>query len=393
MAQLELRNIIKIYPYTKVSGLFGRKKARERLKQQRMKPFTTNEGVIAVQKFDLDINDGEFIVLLGPSGCGKTTLLRMIAGLEEVSAGEIIMDGKVINALKPEKRDVAMIFQNYSLYPHFSVYDNIAFPLRNQHIPREELDNIVGDVAEILELTPYLNKRPKNLSGGQMQRAAIGRAIVRKPRIFLMDEPFSNLDATLRQKLRQTIKQLHQKLGTTFVYVTHDQNEAFYLGDRVVVMRDGLIKQIGTPPELYNHPADLYTATFIGSPQMNVFRDVTLKKDGEDWTVSILGKQFTLAAAKCNTLTNADDGRGVIVGIRPVNIAVANEGVDAEVEYTEPIGAETHVHLTASNAHLVAVIDAASVFTSGIMRGAKLRFHLDARRFYLFDAKTEQRIL
>ena len=249
MSELSLRGLVKVYPFAKVEGLlFGRKRAKAIRQRQESQPYTTNEGVLAVQGFDLEIQRGEFIVLLGPSGCGKSTVLRMIAGLEEVSAGDILLDGRSIVELPPEQRDIAMIFQNYSLYPNYTVYENLAFPLKSQHVPREQLQRQVEEVAGMMELDGVLNRYPRELSGGQRQRIAIGRALVRRPRLFLMDEPFSNLDPVLRRRLRGLVKSLHQRLGATFVYVTHDQEEAFALGDRIVVMQNGRIDRPAPGP-------------------------------------------------------------------------------------------------------------------------------------------------
>jgi len=385
MTQLELKDLVKVYPFAKVGGFFGRRKALALLEEQKSKPYTTNEGVLAIQDLSLEIQEGEFLVLLGASGCGKSTLLRMIAGLEEVTAGEVVMEGKVINDLPPEDRDMAMIFQNYSLYPHFTVFDNIAFPLRNVHLPREKLEATVLETAKLLGLESQLQKRPAELSGGQRQRVAIGRAIVRRPKLFLMDEPFSNLDAPMRRALRSLVKNLHRELGTTFIYVTHDQAEAFALGTRIVVMRDGMIQQVGTPQEIYNHPASRFVASFVGQPPMNFVEDVTLCFDGT-WSVELLGRKYTLPENVTCGLCAGDAGQKVSVGIRPVNIEIGHGGHPAVVEYAEPLGSETVVHLTVDGQKLTAVVPE-DQGNQALIRGQKVSVQLDPRRFYIFGAE------
>jgi len=393
MSNLQLKNVLKIYPYTRVSRVIGRKKALEALAREKMNPYTTNEGVVAVQKFSLEINSGEFVVLLGPSGCGKSTVLRMIAGLEEVSAGEICMDGVRINDLKPEDRDVSMIFQNYSLYSHFTVYENLAFPLKNLHIPRDELDRMVRDAARSLNLSHLLDRRPKELSGGERQRVAIGRAIVRKPKFFLMDEPFSNLDAPLRQKLRLLIKNLHKKLGTTFIYVTHDQLEAFSLGDKIVVMRDGMIEQTGTPREIYNKPANLYTASLVGIPKMNVFENARLHRSSDGWSVNLFGSDYLLPVNSTRDLPQSLNGSAVILGIRPVHIEISDTGTPARVQYTEHMGSEIYIHLLAGDEEVVAVQPAGNAGFSLYSKNQDVRIKLQPNRIHLFDPQTENRIV
>ena len=278
MATVQLKNIKKVYPY--ISG--EQKKSKKKDDQPEKKKVNlqiTDEGVVAVQQFSLDIADKEFIVLVGPSGCGKSTTLRMVAGLEEITDGELLIDGKLVNDIPPKDRDIAMVFQNYALYPHMTVYENMAFSLKLRHVPKAEIDKKVKEAAEILDITQYLNRKPKALSGGQRQRVAIGRAIVRAPKVMLMDEPLSNLDAKLRNEMRAEIIKLRKRIDTTFIYVTHDQTEAMTLGDRIVIMKDGYIQQIGTPQEVFNHPANLFVAGFIGMPVMNFF-DAKLVREG-----------------------------------------------------------------------------------------------------------------
>ncbi len=392
MSSLLLKDVLKIYPFTKVSGIFGRKKAQKALEREKKNPYITNEGVIAVQNFNLEIEDGEFIVLLGPSGCGKTSVLRMIAGLEDISAGEIYMDGVLINDMNPEHRDIAMIFQNYSLYSHLTVYENLAFPLKNLHIPRNELDAMVQKTAMDLNLSHLLHRLPRDLSGGERQRVAIGRCIVRNPKIFLMDEPFSNLDAPLRRKLRVVIKNLHKKLGTTFIYVTHDQLEAFALADRIVVMRDGIIEQIGTPRELYNKPANLYTASLVGTPRMNIFDSVKLEYSSDKWTVNILGMELPLPMSKTSELPVDFSGSTVSLGIRPVHALIGNSGLPAKILYTEHMGSEIHVHLTVGDQEIIVVEPSVDTGYSQYNRSQNVFVTFQTEKFHLFDPNAGNRL-
>ena len=324
MAEVRLVNVKKIYPF--VSGeekKKNKKKKDDEPVKEKANLQITDKGVVAVQEFNLDIADKEFIVLVGPSGCGKSTTLRMIAGLEEITEGELYIDGKLVNDVAPKDRDIAMVFQNYALYPHMTVYDNMAFSLKLKKVPKAEIDRKVKEAAEILDITQYLDRKPKALSGGQRQRVAIGRAIVRSPKVFLMDEPLSNLDAKLRNQMRAEIIKLREKIDTTFVYVTHDQVEAMTLGDRIVIMRDGFIQQIGTPQEVFNHPANLFVAGFIGTPQMNLF-DAALSKKGDKYVATILGRDFELPEAKQTVLKAMDKVPSeVIVGVRPVHVHLA----------------------------------------------------------------------
>ena len=270
MAELVLNDLVKIYPYTKIGGLFGaRRRSVEALRQEKMNPYITNEGVIAVQQFSLEIEHGEFVVLLGPSGCGKTTVLRMIAGLESVSAGQVCLDGKNINDVRPDERDITMIFQNYALYPHMTVYKNMAFALELRKTPKNEIDKKVHEAAKILGLEEYLDRKPKALSGGQRQRVALGRAMVRNPSVFLLDEPLSNLDAKLRLEMRYELQRLHVETGSTFVYVTHDQMEAMTLATKICLINNGVLQQYDAPLDVYNRPANLFVADFVGNPSIN----------------------------------------------------------------------------------------------------------------------------
>lgn len=379
MTELSLRNLKKVYP---------QKKAAYHLFQRSVQPETRPDE-IALQQFSLEIEKGEFIVLLGESGCGKTTLLRMIAGLEDVTEGEIWMDGENITDVYPEDRNMAMVFQNYALYAHLTVFDNIAFPLRAQHVPRADVETQVNRIAELLELTDVLDRKPAELSGGQQQRTAIGRAVIRHPAIFLMDEPFSNLDAALRRKLRMYVKKLHEELGTTFLYVTHDQQEAMTLGNRIVLMRRGRIQQIGTPQELYLNPQNQYVASFIGQPQMN-FADVKLNWDNDGWYLHAYGQELRLQGKKCaKFLPEWRSGHNVTLGVRPVHLCLSQSGFPAEVEYAEPIGMEVHLHLKAKTDKLCMVVAEAP---SPFFRGQQMTIMVQPRYLYLFDPKDGQRI-
>ena len=292
MAKVILKNLKKVYPNAE-----KKKKGKKGEEVKKSNLQITAEGVVAVQEFNLEIADKEFIVLVGPSGCGKSTTLRMVAGLEEISDGELYIGDKLMNDVEPKDRDIAMVFQNYALYPHMTVYENMAFSLKLKKTPKDEIDRKVREAAEILDITQYLDRKPKALSGGQRQRVAIGRAIVRNPQVMLMDEPLSNLDAKLRNEMRAEIIKLRQRINTTFIYVTHDQTEAMTLGDRIVIMKDGFIQQIGTPQEVFDHPANLFVAGFIGTPQMNLF-DAQLVKNGEKYAVVMDGVTVELSDEK-----------------------------------------------------------------------------------------------
>ena len=303
-----------------------------------------------------DIADGEFVVLVGPSGCGKSTLLRMLAGLEEISGGEISIDGKVVNDLESKDRDIAMVFQSYALYPHMTVRENMAFSLKLRDADKTLTDQRVGDAARILNLGPLLDRFPRELSGGQRQRVAMGRAIVRDPKVFLFDEPLSNLDAKLRVAMRAEIKALHQRLKTTTVYVTHDQIEAMTMADRIVVMHDGIIEQIGTPLELFDRPGNLFVAQFIGSPSMNVFEG-TLRREGERAWVEGIGSRWPVGTL-ANAPGGAKVGMAVHYGIRPgdIEIGTAGQGIAAKVVVVEPTGAETELLLDVGGTEMIVVL-------------------------------------
>ena len=313
-------------------------------------------GVTAVSDFCLDIEDKEFIVLVGPSGCGKSTTLRMVAGLEEISEGELYIGDKLVNDVAPKDRDIAMVFQNYALYPHMTVYDNMAFGLKLRKTPKEEIKRRVNEAARILGIEFLLNRKPKALSGGQRQRVAIGRAIVRNPAVFLMDEPLSNLDAKLRNQMRAEIIKLRERIDTTFIYVTHDQTEAMTLGDRIVIMKDGFIQQIGTPQEVFDHPANLFVAGFIGVPQMNFFDARLSRRDGK-YTVTVGSVTVELSPEKQQRLAAHNVAeQDVTLGVRPDHIMLCADGVKGTVDVSEMMGSSVHLHVTAEGKDVIIIV-------------------------------------
>ena len=375
MAGLSLVNVQKIYPASN-----DQKKAKKAKKQEaasdekKAQLQVTSEGVVAVQDFNLEVSDKEFIVLVGPSGCGKSTTLRMIAGLEEISAGELYIDGKLMNDVAPKDRDIAMVFQNYALYPHMTVRENMAFPLKLRKVPKDEINQKVEQAAQILDITQYLDRKPKALSGGQRQRVAIGRAIVREPKVLLMDEPLSNLDAKLRNQMRAEIIKLRHRIDTTFIYVTHDQTEAMTLGDRIVIMKDGFIQQIGTPQEVFDHPANLFVAGFIGTPQMNFFDAELVKQDGR-YAVVLDGMTVVLSDEKQERLAaHGVAAQHVTLGVRPQHISLQGDStmVKARMDVFEMMGSEIHLHATMNGRDMVIIVptmdisgDYADAFTIG----------------------------
>lgn len=403
MASVVLKNIYKIYP----------------------------SGVKAVSDFCLDIEDKEFIVFVGPSGCGKSTTLRMIAGLEDISEGELYIDGRLVNDVVPKDRDIAMVFQNYALYPHMTVYDNMAFGLKLRKMPKEEIDARVKEAARILGIEMYLSRKPKALSGGQRQRVALGRAIVREPKVFLLDEPLSNLDAKLRAQMRTEITKLHNRLATTFIYVTHDQVEAMTMGTRIVVMKDGFIQQVDTPQNLYDYPVNQFVAGFIGTPQMNFF-DVTLEKAGKKVIVKFGKNQIELPEAKAAKIVDEsylDGERQVVLGVRPEDIHdeevfIANSPntiVECKIEVIEKLGSETLLYcvldedevaneiVDESNDDVIKDLATAGVKSivnenektmiarvdarTQVVRDEVVKLAFDAKHIHLFDKETEMTIL
>ena len=392
MAEIVLKHVQKVYPNneSKKKGFFGKKKTEE--KKHNLK--VTEDGVLAVEDFNLTVHDQEFIVLVGPSGCGKSTTMRMVAGLEDITSGDVLIDGKRVNDVAPKDRDIAMVFQSYALYPNMTVYENMAFTLELKKVPKDEIDRKVRSAAEILGITEYLDRKPKALSGGQRQRVAIGRAIVRDPKVFLMDEPLSNLDAKLRNQMRAEIIKLREKIDTTFIYVTHDQVEAMTLGDRIVIMRDGYIQQIGTPQEVFNHPANLFVAGFIGSPQMNFFENCQLTKTAGGYTLTVMGETVTLTAEQSAKLAAAGvESRSVTAGVRPVHISLGESGIPAEVDVSELMGSELHLHLAANGQDVVAVIPTANIDPMAYARHTAVKFGFDAKLVHLFDADSEKNLI
>ena len=388
MAEVRLVNIKKIYPNVETKK---KKKKKDDMPEKKVNLQITDEGVVAVQEFSLDIKDKEFVVLVGPSGCGKSTTLRMIAGLEEISAGELYIDDKLVNNIPPKDRDIAMVFQNYALYPHMTVFDNMAFSLKLRKTPKDEITKKVHEAAAILDITEYLDRKPKALSGGQRQRVAIGRAIVREPKVLLMDEPLSNLDAKLRNQMRAEIIKLREKIDTTFVYVTHDQTEAMTLGDRIVIMKDGFIQQIGTPQEVIAHPKNLFVAGFIGTPQMNFFRNAKLIKGANGYSVEILGTTFELTPAQQAKLRESNiESQDVIAGVRPHHITLSKDGIKSKVDVSEMMGSELHLHLDADGQEVVSVVPITESESADIHHGMEIGFSFAPELMHLFNVETEE---
>lgn len=365
MASLSLKNICKVYP----------------------------NGFEAVKDFNLEIEDKEFIIFVGPSGCGKSTTLRMVAGLEEISSGELTIDGKRVNDVEPKDRDIAMVFQNYALYPHMTVFDNMAFGLKLRKVPKAEIKKKVEEAARILDLDKLLDRKPKALSGGQRQRVAMGRAIVREPKVFLMDEPLSNLDAKLRVQMRAEIASLHQRLGATIIYVTHDQVEAMTLGTRIVVLKDGIIQQVDSPQKLYNEPDNLFVAGFIGSPQMN-FLDATCKVQGDSVSLVFGENNIVLPAAKGKKLIDGGyNGKTVILGIRPDDIDDSKAALDnfkdstfnTKVTGYELLGSEVLLYYTINGSSMTAKVDSRTT----ARLGDSIKLAMDVEKVHVFDKETE----
>lgn len=369
MASLSLKNVCKKYP----------------------------NGFEAVKDFNLEIEDKEFIIFVGPSGCGKSTTLRMVAGLEDITSGELYINDKLMNDVEPKDRDIAMVFQNYALYPHMTVYDNMAFGLKLRKTPKEEIDRLVQEAAKILDLSHLLDRKPKALSGGQRQRVAMGRAIVRDPKVFLMDEPLSNLDAKLRGQMRIEISKLHQRLGTTIIYVTHDQTEAMTLGTRIVVMKDGIIQQVDTPQNLYDKPANKFVAGFIGAPQMNLL-ECKVGKSGSDVTLKFADNTIVLPADKGKKLEEAGyNGKDVVMGIRPEDLhdeeeavkAASGSTIKAPIRVYEMLGAEVFLYFDIGETSCTARVNPRTTARPG----DTVEFALDMSKVHIFDKETENVIL
>ena len=427
MTEVVLQHLKKIYPLddVKPKGLLHKKQPfilpPEVANLQR-----TEEGVVAVQDFNITIHDREFVVLVGPSGCGKSTTLRMIAGLEKISGGQLYIDGQLMNDALPRERDIAMVFQNYSLYPHMTVYENMAFALKLQRVPlaedeeeperlrrllrrgskmrplpKAEIDAKVRWAAEVLDLSDQLKRKPGQLSGGQRQRVAIGRAIVREPKLFLMDEPLSNLDAKLRNQMRSEIIKLRQKVDTTFIYVTHDQTEAMTLGDRIVVMRDGYVQQIGTPQQVFEHPANLFVAGFIGTPAMNFLRQARLLRSGQRYGLALGGTILPLSPQQSASL--AAQGReagAVIVGVRPESLRLCPSehptALAGKIVISEMLGEHLQLHVELNGEELVLLCRADNItddFRKEFFAGRQLYFTFPGGDCHLFDPESEENLL
>ena len=386
-----LVNIKKVYPFISGEQKKSKKKKADEPEKKKVNLQITDEGVVAVQEFNLDIKDKEFIVLVGPSGCGKSTTLRMVAGLEEISGGELYIDGKLMNDVAPKDRDIAMVFQNYALYPHMTVYDNMAFSLKLRHTPKDEIDKKVREAAEILDITQYLERKPKALSGGQRQRVAIGRAIVRDPKVMLMDEPLSNLDAKLRNEMRAEIIKLRQRINTTFMYVTHDQTEAMTLGDRIVIMKDGYIQQIGTPQDVFNHPANLFVAGFIGMPVMNFF-DAQLTREGDKYFVEIGGLKVRLSEDKEERLLKNDvQSQAITLGVRPEHTDVSDKGIAARVDVSEMMGSSVHLHVNADGRDVIIIVPTIDM-KGNYNIGDTVHFTFDGKVAHVFSKETDKNL-
>ena len=354
-----------------------------------------DKSVTAVAEFDLEIRDKEFVVLVGPSGCGKSTTLRMIAGLERPTSGRLYIGDTLVNDVAPKDRDIAMVFQNYALYPHMTVYENIAYGLRLRKFPKRVIDEKVREAARSLDITELLDRKPKALSGGQRQRVAIGRAIVREPKVFLMDEPLSNLDAKLRNQMRAEILTLRKRIDTTFVYVTHDQTEAMTLGDRIVIMKDGFIQQVGTPREVFAHPANQFVGGFIGTPQMNFFQGELLKENGRFWA-QVGTYRVQLSDEKQERLFAADvQPQQVTVGVRPEHLQLAKAGIPAELGVREMMGSSVHLHLTVMEQDVVAVVsgmDDSGHFMNDIPASGQVFLAFHGNAVHLFDPASENNL-
>ena len=397
MSDVSLRHITKIYPNTEPAKKkrFG-KKEPEKKRNANLK--VTDEGVVAVEDFNLEIKDREFIVLVGPSGCGKSTTLRMVAGLESISGGELYIDGKLMNDVAPKDRDIAMVFQSYALYPHMTVYDNMAFPLKLRKLPKDEIDKKVREAAETLGITQYLDRKPKALSGGQRQRVAIGRAIVREPKVLLMDEPLSNLDAKLRNQMRAEIIKLRQKIDTTFMYVTHDQTEAMTLGDRIVVMKDGEVQQIGTPQEVFETPANLFVAGFIGVPQMNFF-DADLVRSGADYAAKLGDVTIKVPKDKAANLASHDvQSQTITLGVRPEHLTLGvTDGprLKGTVDVSEMMGSTVHLHMTSLGQDVIAVVnmmEEGNSHAANYRLGDKVEYTFPTSVIHMFSKETSKNL-
>lgn len=378
MTDIRLEDVSMIYPFQKVEGLFFRKEQQKILKAQQAMPYTSNEGVIALQHFSAKIRQGEFVAILGPSGAGKTTLLRIIAGLERPPLGTVYFDETDLNEIDIDDRDIAMVFQNYSLYPKQTVYQNIAFPLEVKHLPREEIAKEVEKIAALTGLTDRLKKLPEDLSGGEKQRVAVARAMVKDPKVLLLDEPFANLDPLMKKRMRELLRKLHENYETTIIYVTHDQYDAMSLAERIIILKDGITQMDASAEEVYNRPANRFCGEFLGLPVMNIIEDVQVEKG----SFELFGERYALNASqkkKCR------DGDLVDVGIRGTNIRIGNEGAKAMVEYSEIVEPDQIVHLILEGCRLTVVEKTSTSDNMTYLKGDSVMIRPDPDRIYLFD--------
>lgn len=379
MPKIVFEDVTLIYPFIEVGGIFNRKEKKKILAKQKQMPYTSNEGVVAVQHFSATINSGEFVVIVGPSGSGKTSVLRLLAGLEKPSLGNIYMGKEKINRAKPEDRDVAMVFQNYSLYPNQTVFDNIAFPLRNQHLPRNVINKKVNEIIGLLKLTGKEDRVADELSGGEKQRVAIARALVRKPKVFLLDEPFSNLDEPMKKSLRTEIKRIQKELDITFIYVTHDQRDALLLADRIIVLKDGIIQQNDTTSNVYNKPKNLFCAEFVGFPKMNIFEDIICENN----KIKLFDNTYHISNSKIKNNSK------IKVGVRPFNISISDDGVAAIINYTEMEGNDLIIHANIDGKEIVLVEKNLDESSLKYFAKQKVKLNFDDNYFYYFDENDE----
>ena len=379
MKTVRLEDVSMVYPFLKVSGLFNRKKQKELLARQQAMPYTSNEGVIALQHFNGVFNKGEFVSILGPSGSGKSTLLRIIAGLEDPPLGKVYYDDLELKDIPIDERNVSMVFQNYSLYPNQSVYKNIAFPLEVKHIPREEIVEKVNRIAAIMGMEDKLEKLPDELSGGEKQRVAICRAMVKEPDLLLLDEPLSNLDPLIRKKIRNQLRKIHEQYDTTIIYVTHEQYDALSLSDRIIILKDGITQMDGTVSEVYNYPINRFCGEFVGFPTMNFFEDIEVNKDGP---YEFFETEYKLTSAQ---LKNLKKEKMIDVGIRGVDIQITNSGTAAVIEYVEMIEADLIIHAEAEGKKITIVEKMNDNQELRYFKGQEVKLSFDQKHFHIFD--------
>ncbi len=382
MSRIELKDVSMVYPFQEVNGLFGRKKKEEILKKQKAMPYTSNEGVVALQHFSAVFHDGEFIAILGPSGSGKSTLLRIIAGLEEPPLGEVSYNNQNLHEIDIDERDIGMVFQTYSLYPNQSVYKNIAFPLEVKHLPREEVQKKVEEMAALVDLSDKLEKLPDELSGGEKQRVAIARALVKDPSVLLLDEPFSNLDVLVRAKLRKLLSRIHEVLHPTIIYVTHDQYDALALAERIVVLKDGITQMDDSVYNVYKTPKNRFVASFVGSPAMNFFDEITINKDGH---FQILDQELSLNAQQKKQLNKGK----LTVGIRPIDLHLGRDGTSAIIDYTELANMDLLIHLDIDGKKLTA-LEKAKEDQFRYFKGEEVKVSFEKEDLHLFNDKGER---